>query len=178
MEITLDEYRLEDIAFDHRIGAAVLVPFTIVRLRGNTDATEATLTVSLLNVGDASETQRTLRISWSASIASAQPLAVQERTVTEWAAYGVACVVVSLYAGLHVREVAGDGDRFDYWVDDGEREYGLEVSGTMRDDIEARHSAKVRQLRENPYGVDGYVVVVGFATRSVIFSFNRFEEGV
>jgi hypothetical protein len=37
---------------------------------------------------------------------------------------------------------------------------------------------KVRQLRENPYGVDGYVVVVGFDTRSVIFSFNRFHGGV
>lgn len=178
MEITLDEYRLEDIAFDHRIGAAVFVPFAITRLRHDTDATAATLMVRLLNVGDAGETQRTLRISWSASSAPAQPLAVQERTVTEWAAYGVACVVVSTYAGLRMREVAGNGDRFDYWMDDGEREYGLEVSGTMTDDIETRHSAKVRQLCENPYGVDGYVVVVGFATRSVIFSFNRFEEGV
>jgi hypothetical protein len=84
--------------------------------------------------------------------------------------------VVSLYAGLHVREVAGNGDRFDYWVDDGEREYGLEVSGTTTYDIETRHRAKVRQLRENPYGVDGYVVVVGFTTRKIIFSFNRFEE--
>ena len=178
MEITLDEYRLEDIAFEHRIGATMFVPFAIARLRGSTSATEATLMVRLLNVGDAGETQRTLRISWSASSAPAQPLAVQERTVTEWAAYGVACAVVSIYAGLRVREAPGNGDQFDYWVDDGEREYGLEVSGTMTDDIETRHSAKVRQLCENPYGVDGYMVVVGFATRSVIFSFNRFEEGV
>jgi len=178
MEITLDEYRLEDIVFDHRIGAAVFVPFTIARLRDDTNATEATLMVKLLNVGDAGETQRTLRISWSASSASAQPLAVQERTVTEWAAYGVACAVISIYAGLCMREVAGDGDRFDYWVDDGDREYGLEVSGTMTDDVEMRHRAKVRQLRENPYHVDGYVVAVGFSTRSVIFSFNHFEEGL
>ena len=69
-------------------------------------------------------------------------------------------------------------EKFDYWVDDGEREYGLEVSGTTTDDIETRHRAKVRQLRENPYGVDGYVVVVGFTTRKIIFSFNRFEEEV
>lgn len=176
MEIALDEYRLEDIALDHRIGVALFVPFAIVRLRGNSDATEATLTVKLLNVGGTDETQRSLGISWSASSAPAQPLAVQERIVTEWAACGVACAVVSLYAGLRMREVAGNGDRFDYWVDDGEREYGLEVSGTTTDDIETRHRAKVRQLRENPYGVDGYVVVVGFTTREIIFSFNRFKE--
>jgi hypothetical protein len=77
-----------------------------------------------------------------------------------------------------MREVSGDGDRFDYWVDQEEREYGLEVSGTTTTDLEARHRMKVRQLRENPYGVDGYVVVVGFDTRDVIFSFHRFDGGV
>lgn len=57
-------------------------------------------------------------------------------------------------------------------------EYGLEVSGTTKDDVESRHRAKVRQLQENPYGVDGYVVVVGFAKREVIISFHRFQEEV
>jgi hypothetical protein len=178
VEIALDEYRLEDIARDHWIGAAMFVPFVIVRLRGDTDVTEATLTVRLRDVGEAGETQRTLRLFWFADSVPVQPLGVQERTVTEWAACGVACVVVSLYAGLRIHEVARDGDRFDYWVGKDEREYGLEVSGTTTDDVEARHHTKARQLRENPYGVDGYVVVVGFATRSVVFSFNRFEEGV
>ena len=32
-------------------------------------------------------------------------------------------------------------------------------------------------LRANPYGADGYVVVVGLAARHVIFSFHRFDEG-
>jgi hypothetical protein len=36
-----DHYRLEDIAQQHPIGASVFVPFAIVRLRGDTDATEA-----------------------------------------------------------------------------------------------------------------------------------------
>lgn len=176
MEIAPDEYQLEDIARDHQLGTSVFVPFAIARLRGDTDAREATLTVSLRDVGDVGETQRTLRLSWSADSALTQPIGVGERTVTEWAACGVACVVVSLYAGLHLSKVAEDGERFDYWVNNGEHEYGLEVSGTTTDDIETRHRAKVHQLRENPYGVDGYVVVVGFATRNIIFSFNRFEE--
>ncbi len=47
MEIGIDEYRLEGIARDHPIGTAMFVPFAIARLRGDTDATEATLTVRL-----------------------------------------------------------------------------------------------------------------------------------
>jgi hypothetical protein len=178
VEIEVDEYRLEDLARDHRISAAMFAPFVIVRLSGAAEVMEATLTVRLRDVSSPGETQRTLRLSWSADSAPTQPIGVSERTVTEWAACGVACAVVSLYAGLQVREVAGDGDRFDYWVDDGKTEYGLEVSGTTLEDVETRHRAKVRQLRENPYGMDGYVVVTGFATRNVIFSFNRFEEEV
>lgn len=101
----------------------------------------------------------------------------KECTVREWTACGVACAVMSLYTGLHMREVRRDGDHFDYWVENRRRGCGLEVSGTMMDDVETRHRVKVRQLCENPYDVDGYVVVVGFATHEVISSFNRFEEG-
>ena len=41
-----DEYRLEEIAFDHRIGASVFIPFVIARLQGEGNATEAVLTVT------------------------------------------------------------------------------------------------------------------------------------
>ena len=176
MELTSDEYRLEDIARDHAIDAAVFVPFAIVRLCGETAATEATLQVQLRDVGDTGESRRAVRLVWSADGVPKHPLAVQDRTVTEWAACGVACAIMSLYAKLRLRSVAADGDRFDYWVGDGQHEYALEVSGTITDDVEARHRIKVRQLLENPFGVDGFVVVVGFATRSAILSFHRFEE--
>jgi hypothetical protein len=176
--LVFDQYRLEDIARDHPIGAEVFVPFAVARLRGDQEITEATLTVTLRNLGNAGEEQRTLRLSWAVESAPSRPLAVQDRTVTEWAACGVACAMMSLYTGMRVRQVAGDGDRFDYWVDDGKYEYGLEVSGTTRDDLETRHRAKVRQWRDNPYGMDGYVVVVGFATRETIISYHRFQEEV
>jgi hypothetical protein len=91
------------------------------------------------------------------------------------AACGIACVVVAVYAGLRICEVTGDGDRFDDWVTDGQNEYGLEVSGMTTGQLESRHAAKVQQLLDNPFGVDGYVVVVDFATRRVIFSFHRYE---
>ncbi len=178
MNAALDEYRLEDIALDHRIGADVFIPFVVARLQGVSRATEAVLTVTLRDVGIAGERQEQLRLFWARSSASVQPLGVQERTITEWAAYGLACVVLARYTQLHVTQVTGDGDRFDYWVSDGEREYGLEVSGLVAEELETRHRAKVRQWRENPYGVDGYVVIAGFAGREIICSFHRFEEEV
>jgi hypothetical protein len=69
------------------------------------------------------------------------------------------------------------GDRFDYWVRHETQEFGLEISGTLATDLEARHREKIQQLQTNPYGSDGYVVVVGFTMRRVFFSFHRFEEG-
>lgn len=171
-----DTYRLEDIDRIHRVGTSLFVPLTVLRLRGDTEVTEATLTVDLRNMGHISETQRTLQLSWSSDNAPAQPPGIPERVITEWAACGVACVMVALYAGLTVREVAANGDRFDYWVDDGRYEYGLEISGTMGEELETRHRVKVQQLCDNPYGVDGYVVVMSFATRHVIMSFNRCQE--
>jgi hypothetical protein len=161
-----------------KLPRGVFVPFVIARLQGESGATEASLTVSLRDVGSAGEQQRQLRLSWSAASAPAQSLGVPERAVTEWAACGVACAVLAVYSQMRIRAVTMDGDRFDYWVDDDQREYGLEVSGTTAEEVEARHRAKARQLRDNPYGVDGYVIVTGFATREVIFSFHRFEEEV
>jgi len=91
-----DQYRLEDIARDHPIGAEVFVPFAIARLSEDTEITEASLTVILRNLGCAGEEQRTFCLSWSVESAPSRPLAVQDRTVTEWAACGVACAMISL----------------------------------------------------------------------------------
>jgi hypothetical protein len=77
------------------------------------------------------------------------------------------------FAGLRLHAVAALGDRVGYWVMRDNLELGLEISGTIAGDLEARHGEKVEQLLANPYGADGYVVVVGFAARRVIFSFNR-----
>lgn len=173
-----DSYRLEDIALDHPIGAGIFVPFTVARLAPHGDATEAVLRVRMLDIATRGESERQLRLHWSPESAPAASLAVQGRTVTEWAACGIACAVIGVYTGRRVRSVAAAGDRFDYWVDDGEQEYGLEVSGTTTEDVDARHRAKLRQLRDNPYAVDGYVVVAGFATREVILAFHWFEEEI
>ena len=172
----VDEYVLENIAEDNPIRAEIFLPFTIARLREAETAWEAELSVQLRDTGDDSESQRRLHLMWSEGSAPVEPLSVQERMVTEWAAAGIACVLVPLYARMRVLQVAQAGDRFDYWVGDGEQEYALEVSGTIRESLVGRHTAKVRQLQENPYRIDGYVAVTRFATREAIFSFNRYEE--
>lgn len=171
-----DEYELENIANDHLIGADIFVPFVITRLADAAEQTETVLTVRLRNIAGRSEVIHHLRLFWSAANLPRQPLGVPERTVTEWAACGVACAVLARYTSLCICAVTGDGDRFDYWVRDGDQEYGLEVSGTTTDDLETRLRLKIRQLCANPYGVDGYVIVVGCRTKEVIFSFHRFEE--
>ena len=88
---------------------------------------------------------------------------------------GIACVLASLYTSLRILQVTQSGDGFDYWGGDEEREYALEVSGTIESRLADRHAAKVRQLQANPYGVDGYVAVTRFASLESIFSFNRWE---
>lgn len=175
--VASDEYRLEDVEEDHPIGAALFVPFAVWRLsRGLEEA--ASMTVDLRGIMDQGDCRRNRRLRWGTESIPTKLPAVQERVVTEWGACGVACMVMSVFTRMRVHAVAADGDRFDYWVGDGAHEYALEVSGTMADDVEARHREKVRQLRANPYGVDGFVVVVSFATRKVVLSFNRFKEGL
>lgn len=171
----VEEYQLENIANDHNIGAEIFIPFVVARLKEDANQTEVVLTVKLRNINN-SDSERSLRFCWSAENRPTQPIAVQERVVTEWAACGVACAIVASYTSVHINQVAVEGDRFDYWLSDGEQEYGLEISGTMTDELNSRHSIKVRQLRDNPHEVDGYVVVVGFSTKEAIISFNSFRE--
>ena len=142
----IDECQLEEILSHQHIGASIFLPFVIARLQGGTPATEATLTVNLRNVTDVADTNRLLRIHRDAASAPAQPLAVQEKVVTEWAACGIACAVVTIYAGLQVLDVADEGDRFDYWIGGSGPDYGLEVSDTLMGDQSeagARHRAKI-----------------------------------
>ncbi len=171
-----DRYQLEDIARQHAIAAGMFVPFAVTRLRGSSSANDTILAVVLRGIEGPGEAHRLLHLSWAPESAISQPFGVQAHIVTEWAALGVACALMTVYTGWRVRAVAGQGDSFDYWVSDGEFDLGLEVSGTIAEDVEARHRKKVNQLRDNPYGLGGYVVAVSFATRSAILSFHEITE--
>lgn len=101
MPQVIDEYTLEDIAHAHKINAGVYIPFVIARLAKNNQQREALLNVTLRNLGDTHETQRVMRLRWSTASIPALPLAISERTQTEWVACGVACGCGSLYFALH-----------------------------------------------------------------------------
>src|SRR5690348_16867410 len=113
MKRDIEQYRLEDCDRDHPIAVSVFLPFVMIRLGGNRDATEAILTVALRQVHGQTSSQRSLRLRWSPSTVPTEPPAVQERVITEWAACGVACVLVTAYTNLQVCQVTASGDRFD-----------------------------------------------------------------
>jgi hypothetical protein len=176
MKNALDEYPLEAIGQEHLVAVAMFVPFAIARLHREPRITETQVRVRMRNLSGQPEEERALRLFWSAESAARRPLAVQEHIVTEWAALAMACVVLAKYTPFRLRAVALQGDSFDYWVTDGQRDYGLEISGTLEEDIEGRHREKVRQLLANPYRTDGYVLTVRFAVPEVLFSFHPFGE--
>ncbi len=100
------------------------------------------------------------------------PPAISDSTMTEFAACGVACALVAKFTGLRLSHVSRRGERFDYWLREGDTEFGLEVSGTISQDLERRHAEKAAQLLDNPFGLDGYVCVVSFEKREAILSFH------
>jgi hypothetical protein len=93
--------------------------------------------------------------------------------LTEWAALGVACVLLPALLNVRIASVAVEGESFDYRVSDGSTEWGLEVSGTMTEDdgeLRERLRLKIRQLQSNPYGMMGYVVVAAFVRREALIA--------
>lgn len=88
----------------------------------------------------------------------------QAHTLTEFAALGLACVLVRHRALVRIVEVTRRGERADYWVGEaeGDKSLLLEVAGRQECDLDELCAEKARQLRDNPYGKPGYVCVVEF----------------
>ena len=173
----MESFRLETIGELHPVAAHLFVPFVVTRLQQRPEDTEAVLSVTLSGIDEESIEDRPLRLFWERNSIPRLPLAIQDQPLTEWAALEVACAVIWHFGGLRLHAVAALGDRVEYWVKRDNQEFGLEVSGTRTADLEARCQQKIRQLLANPYGADGYVVVVGFAARKVIFSFHHNDGG-
>ncbi len=164
---------LEEALGLHAIDASVFAPFVIQRLKAGGNANDVELLVIIGS--DKGQDERFLRVQirWNPDNAFRLPVAVQERVVTEWAALGVACALIPDILGMRVLSVALDGERYDYRIGNKQGEFGLEISGTLTEDIgelQERHRQKVRQLMENPFGVGGYVIVVGFVRHEALLT--------
>lgn len=169
----MDQVVFEEITTRNVIDAGWFLPFVVHRLQSGEEKT-AILTITLYDVLEVPITKDRLELTWRMETRATLP--IQEHIITEWAAYGIACVLVPLYTDFQVKQVTQLGEGFDYWIGDDEQEFGLEVSGTLIDDIEQRHRSKVRQFGQNPLQVPGYVSVTGFQEKYSILSFHQIDQ--
>ncbi len=152
--------------FHPLVDVGLFIPFTHYRLRELTDANSIVFTVMF---GTTPSDRRKLQISWDEETPTFRYPPIQSSVVTEWAAYGIAAIVLALYTNFRFAKVTVRGERFDYWVTDGVNLWGLEVSGTLRGSLAARVQAKQQQLLANPFMDKGYVCVVHFGEAVVQF---------
>lgn len=119
-----------------------------------------------------------LRVQWKDETAERIPNMIRthhERHLTEFAAIGITCILFPKVVNLSGMEVSEIGTRADYWICN--KQYLIEISGTETErELFRRHREKVEQLLDNPDGKDGYVVVVCFSSKYILFSFHRQEE--
>ena len=97
----------------------------------------------------------------------------QDRTITEHATLGLACILVEHRARMKITEVTHAGDGPDYFL--GEKEFVLEVSGRQGANLQELLKKKAAQLRKNPYGKDGYVCVADYEACEAHLVYYSFE---
>ncbi len=164
----------------HAIGVTAYEPFAISELGGTpaVGMTKTEFTVRLENIGGTGTKTHRLLLQWSGEKAFYGKPPGQETQMTELGTCAVACAVLWHYTGRWVKETTTRGQRFDYWLYDETRKFGMEVSGTQSsepNEMQERHQQKRRQLLS--YGSDGgYVVIVGFARKEIILSYHEPEE--
>lgn len=170
-----DFQQLETLMEQAAIDVSLFLPFTIFRLRPYAVDRQITLAVSLRRADDEVIQTHELKLTWHPTSDTLVIPPVQQHTITEWVACGIALAIVQIYLPYQVLEVAQISDRFDYWLGETVREVGLEISGTVHGNLATRTSVKEQQLKRNPYKSAGYVCVVGFERRQVQLSFYQDE---
>jgi len=147
----------------------------VVRLSGRDPAASAAaLTVELENVEGRNET-RELDVSWALTPmeAHAQMRGLPAKVVTEIAGYGVAAVLMAQYTRFRIVLPARYGDRFDFWLERGDEQGGLEVGAAASGSLEGLYTEKRNQLVDNPHGLAGFVVVTIFDRKRARLSFHQ-----
>jgi hypothetical protein len=137
----------------------------------------AVIELTLQNIVHEELTIRQLHFTWSPMSEARRVPPVQDHIITEWAACGMACALVPLVTNFRVLQVTQMGDSFDYWIGDEQQEFGLEISGTLTNELETRHRSKIRQLLSNKRRVAGFVSVTSFGNGRSIFSFHVQKGG-
>src|ERR1700760_3021381 len=97
---------LEECLRLHAIDAGIFAPFVIARLSSTSESHFAELWVRIKEESSRAEQSLRVRILWNPESRFALPVAVQERTLTEWAALGVACTLLPALTGMRILAVA------------------------------------------------------------------------
>ncbi len=168
----VEQFDLEEISNLNAIDASWFLPFLVHRLKPVAIERSVVAEISLRNLPDQDEAPRYLTLRWSKNNDTLSIPPVQESVITEWAAYGFACVVVPLYTRWQVLQVTSAGDGFDFWIGDGSTELGLEISGTLSGSLNLRQRSKIQQLLGSRHDVAGFVSVTRFRPLSSILSFH------
>lgn len=171
-----DTIAVEEIITANAIDTSWFLPFVIHRLQPFAVNRVVTIDVVLQDIWDEPLMLHPLRLTWHSESEGFVTPPVQDHSITEWAACGLGCVFLPLYTEWGVLQVTQSGDSFDYWVGNDEFEFGMEMSGTLGEDLERRHRRKVQQLRQSRHNVAGYVSVISFQLNRSIFSFHEREE--
>jgi hypothetical protein len=120
------------------------------------------------------------QITWDDIIDEQSKRSWNDLTIaTEWAACGIAFLVVEQLTGLEVVRQARKGGGFDYWLGEVDRETllaqekaRLEVSGILKADtpsqIRVRLRQKVKQIKTVEDELVKYAVVVEFSTPTIL----------
>lgn len=170
--VAVDVFDLDTIGRLNPVNAEWFLPFLIHRLKPDSHSQAATVEITLRDISGHRQPSYFLELHWGDQNNALGVPPVQESVVTEWAACGMACVIVPLYTQLRILQVTQAGDGFDFWVGDDNSEFGLEVSGTFVGDLTLRHRNKVQQLLASRHQVAGFVAVTRFRPLRSILSFH------
>lgn len=127
---------------------------------------------------DGAEVKRTLLLKWEGINDEFKQRinTYQAPVLSEHAACGLACILLSERTNKKITEVTQRGDRADYWL--GNREMMLEVSGHQTGPLEALNEEKKKQLLDNPHEADGYVCAAIFSECEASLRFYSFNGEV
>lgn len=127
-------------------------------------------------------TQCTLELSWSEEMANKAGrlrLTMQSKPLIELAAVALALILTPHVVNLGQLDVTTYGERADYRSLD--VPIVLEISGTENlSELTRRQREKVEQALSNPFELDAYVVICGFAESGhrILFSYHRTVRSV
>jgi hypothetical protein len=174
------EWKIEDIADAHpalSLDHAMVMAVVLMRHAGSPCRFIVNVDGIEVDALDAA-TPFALDIAWNTkteSLAKRMERTEQRTPIVERAAIAVAVLLISHLLPNSRIEVLKQSERADYWLP--ERHEAVEISGTEHaSEVNRRRREKERQVLENPYGMDGHVLVCCFEDTQCIIQWSYVRQ--